>query len=361
MTNDLTHFDQRVRYVPMRVAHHGLRSGYDALFASSNLKPAHSRGAALLSKLIPDAVQWRLWALRAQPSQRRGLEAEIAAAPWLALGHGKICHFIYGEDTFFWSALWKRGTNAAIATFHYPPSLLAKRVNIGSLPFLDAVVIVGENQRAWFEQYVKPEKIYYCPHHVSTDFFQPEAIGEGDPHRLVCVGRLMRDYDFLLRVIRLLRSRGLTDVSLDIVSPPGLSQHPIASEPGVTLYSGVSDDELLKIYRRAAIGVLPLSDATANNALLEMMACGKPVLVSLVGGIHEYIEDSGSIGLSNTENDWYAAIEDLLENTNQRTLMATKNRQKAIANYSFQACSQRLKEIYEFTLKRLQDAHLTGI
>lgn len=338
----------RVRYVPMHVAHHAGCSGYDALFRASTLEPAASAFLKGVLRCIPDAILWRLWALRPQPSQRRGLEAEIGAASWLAFGTGRLTHFIYGEDSYFYSALWKRGGNKCIATFHYPPALLARRINVGCLGALDGVIIVGENQRQWFEQFVPADRIHYCPHHVQTDYFQPasQAGMPEDVDRLICVGKLLRDYDLLERVVRRLQITRTSKVCLDIVAPRGIEGHPIASLPNVRLLSGISDNDLRTLYQSASVGVLPLQDATANNALLEMMSCGLPVVVSDVGGIGEYIKDSGAVCLPADEDVWCHAISSLLDDPSARNVAGQRNRARALDAFSFDVCARRLAAIY---------------
>jgi glycosyltransferase involved in cell wall biosynthesis len=224
----------KVRYVPKRVRHHAKHSGYDALFAAVGMQQARSSLLVRIAGWIPKGLAWRLWMLRPQPSQQSGLEAELAALPWIATGRGRLCHFIYGEDTFLFTPLWKRGGNRCIATVHYPPTVLAQRVNPGSLRALDAVIIVGENQRDWLCGVVEPDKIHFCPHHVDTEFFCPS---DSEPHdaahlRLVCVGHLYRDYDVLLGALRLLRTLHGHQVSLDIVGPQEHSARATPSSPG---------------------------------------------------------------------------------------------------------------------------------
>jgi len=346
-----------IAYVPKRVAHHAQHSGYDVLFSACGFREARSALFARLSHWIPDGLAWRLWLLRPQPSQRSGLEAEIAAIPWVAGGRGRLCHFIYGEDTFLFTPLWKRSANRCVATVHYPPKVLAQRVNPGSLRALDAVIIVGENQRAWLEGIVAPEKIHFCPHHVDTDFFcpalAPAPIPSGTARRLVCVGHLFRDYGCMLEVLRLLRTTYRHDVELDLIGPPKDSTHPLLSEPGVQVLRGISDEALRDTYRHASVGVLPLTDSTANNALVEMMACGLAVVSTDVGGVGNYAQGPGARLLPIGDSAAMAAtVDQLLRDAGLRQQCGQDNRSTAVASFSIGACSERLASIYRQVMAR---------
>lgn len=344
-----------VRYVPKRVAHHAQHSGYDALFIALGMRQARSSTFVRLARWIPKAIAWRLWLLRPQPSQQAGLEAELSALPWVATGRGRLCHFIYGEDTFLFSPLWKRGSNRCVATLHYPPAVLPQRINPGSLRALDAIIIVGENQRESLSGLVAQDRIHFCPHHVDTDFFCPAGPDSFEPGnlRLVCVGHLFRDYDTLLSVLRLLRTLYKHQVSLDIVGPQEHSKHALTTEPGVTVHQGIDDEALRALYRNAAVGVLPLTDSTANNALLEMMACGLAIVTTDVGGVRDYVQNSGVASLPLGDSEGFArAVDALLNDPKTRAIHAASNRAHAVREFSFVACAKKLAAIYVDVLSR---------
>lgn len=352
---ELTHLLSRISYVPKRVAHHALHSGYDVLFRACGITEARSKVCLFLINLLPQNFSWRIWRLRSQPSQKIGLQAEFAALPWLLFGKQRLCHFIYGEDTFLFSPLWTKGSNFCVATLHYPPELLCQRVNPGSLTSLDGVIIVGENQRAWLQRFLDPNKIYYCPHHIDTHFFCP-----GEPreeasifeYKIICVGSFLRDYDALLHVLRHLRENYFKEIILDLVGPPMGQQHQLLVEPGVRVHRFISDEALRELYRNSSLGVIPMTDCTANNAVLEMMACGLPVVTTDVGGMKEYGENSGMtlVPMGNLEVLSETVI-DLLRDPVKRHSLGVQSRSRAEREYSLEACALKMAIIYEKVLK----------
>jgi glycosyltransferase involved in cell wall biosynthesis len=66
----------------------------------------------------------------------------------------------------------------------------------------------------------------------------------------------------------------------------------MASSPRVRWHADLRDEDLREVYRRADLLVLPLLDSTANNGLLEGLACGLPAIVTDVGGVREYTRDT---------------------------------------------------------------------
>lgn len=341
-----------LHYVPRTMRQHGAHSGYDILFRYMSLQPACSRFGTWLADAIPRSMAWRLWQLRPQETAAAGLRAELGALPTLALGRRKLCHFIYGEDTFFFTPLWQRGGNRSIATFHYPPQRLALRVNAGSLKSLHAALMVGENQREFLQQLLPAERVHYCPHPVDADFFCPrpesplvDADADGTS-RLLCSGATLRDMATLCQVFRALRAAH-PGLQLDIVGANDEQVALMQSQPGVTIHRNVSDEGLRDLYRRADVGVLPLYDATANNALLELMACGRPVVATRVGGLPAYAERSAVHLTPPGDLDGMAdAVLRLLRDPELRTREGTANRAHAVSHFSLPRVAERMGQIY---------------
>jgi glycosyltransferase involved in cell wall biosynthesis len=60
----------------------------------------------------------------------------------------------------------------------------------------------------------------------------------------------------------------------------------------VRRHSGISDRALIDLYRHADALFLPVTDATANNAVLEALACGTPAISTRIGGIPDYLDEA---------------------------------------------------------------------
>jgi glycosyltransferase involved in cell wall biosynthesis len=341
-----------IRFVPRRIGHHAAHSGYDRLFHYMGLEAACSAWGTRLADAVPRALAWRLFALRPQPAAAAGLRAELGAMPWLMRGSGRLCHFIYGEDTYFFTPLWKRGSNRCIATFHYPPRRLLARINPGSVRSLDGALIVGENQRAALEELLPPERIHYCPHAVDTDFFCPEvqetaaAEEPAAPLQLVCAGSLFRDHATLVAVHHGVRAAGF-DVQTHVIGPDPEQLPLVTGVTGMAVHRGIDDEHLLALYRAAAVGVLPLFDATANNALLEVLACGRPLVVSKVGALSQYVAGSAVQLIEPGQTQaMIDAVCNLLADPDARRAQGQANRAHAVQHLGFEPVARRMREIY---------------
>ena len=285
---------RRLLALHARHAHHGARSGpYQFL---RHLPPgieadirATPMGGALAGERADEFRAWgRLLGTEAFGQQGNAwlAEAELLAA--CADAAPEIVHAVDGELSLWllprlpgW--LFAGGRRPAMAaTFHQPAAMLSRLLNASLLRVLDAVILLCEAQRPAVAAHVDPALIHVIPHGIDTGFFTPGQRGDGEGFRLLSVGHWLRDHASSFTTLALLRQAGL-DARLRLITPTP----PPDTPPGVEVETGLTDEALRQAYRDADVLLLPLRDATANNAILEAMACGRPVVSTDVGGVAE--------------------------------------------------------------------------
>jgi glycosyltransferase involved in cell wall biosynthesis len=129
------------------------------------------------------------------------------------------------------------------------------------------------------------------PHGIDTRRFCP---GDHAPQqrqvRLIIVGEHMRDWEASHRIIDECNARKLP-VQFDAVL--GQALWPVFTGCANTrLHTRISEDELISLYRQADALLVPVLDSTANNTVLESLACGTPVISNSVGGVPDYVDDT---------------------------------------------------------------------
>ena len=80
--------------------------------------------------------------------------------------------------------------------------------------------------------------------------------------------------------------------------------------PNVTVFSDIDDATLLRLYQQSDILFLPLIQCTANNALLEGIACGLPVVSTFLPSVKTYVP--GAEALLIKDNDPRKFVETVL-------------------------------------------------
>ncbi len=139
-------------------------------------------------------------------------------------------------------------------------------------------------------------------------------------------------------------------VDLDIVT-----REDVSAQPGVKVHHGLQPNsaELMELYRRADVFVLPSHGECFGIATVEAMACGIPVVVSDVGGTADIV-DPGENGYIVPAHDAPAlgrAIEQILADPAMAAHMGRHGRSIAEERFDVSRNAKRTLEL----LKQLAD------
>ena len=285
----------------------------------------------------------------------QGFQLELLVAWKVIRKRSDIVHVLYLEDTLGVLPYFRKKffpDVKLVATAHQPPSWWkVNRLAPYWLDQLDALIVLDSVSKNFFTHYVDPDKIHIIPHGVAVDFFTPPA-NQNTSSRCLYVGQWLRDLAFFEEVVRRVSEKTDT-ISFDLVFKPQVhdATNPLliklAQYPGVTFQPTLTDVQLANLYRESALLTLPLLDSSANNALLEAMASGLPILSTDVGGVKEYIPVAGAITFQNNEPDLFAeAILDLIAQPSKRRKMGKALRQKAEEEYTWPKVAAQVEQLY---------------
>jgi glycosyltransferase involved in cell wall biosynthesis len=105
--------------------------------------------------------------------------------------------------------------------------------------------------------------------------------------------------------------------------------------------------ELRALYQNANFLVLPLEESTANNSILEALACGIPVITTQTSGIGDYVDHScARVCKPGDARDVTLQIGSLFENTVLQSSMSVAAREKAVSQFSWEKVSNEVAGLY---------------
>ena len=268
-------------------------------------------------------------------------------------------HVLWADFTPVLSHLYRSHRTPVLATIHRPlkywnPVELKRLQNVDTF-----IVLYGEGVSSLQEVY--PERpIYFTRYGVDTSYFSPPMRGR-ESHRILCVGRYLRDFQMLREVLRYFISADPL-VCFDLVIPiNGLEQclcEEYRNHPRVTWLTDLTDEELREVYRRATIMCLPVVEGGANNAVVEALATGTPILSTDFKGIKDY--GGGDCITTVPCGDINAMIQGLQGLMAQREIlleMGEKGRQFAVALLDWSVVARKHLEIYRDVVSRQRFFH----
>lgn len=285
----------RVLHVLKRWQHVSASGGYEQLAAVVGAEVIQRR----LRRNFIHRVKGRLWRTFSHPKsylldyryedwlvERQVLRSSQQNPP-------DLVHVLYGDEEL--DLLLRRRQLLPcplVATFHLPPHRVWERFEKAQkhlLGGIDLAIVVARNQLKSYGDWLGADRVIYVPHGIDTNRFSPgERLLGRECVRLITAGNHMRDWKAIDEIIAQCEARKLK-VRFDVVT----SEHHLANSanlPNVHLHSRIPEEDLIRLYSEADVLLLPVRDATANNSILEALACGTPVISTMVGGIPDYVD-----------------------------------------------------------------------
>jgi glycosyltransferase involved in cell wall biosynthesis len=333
-------------FLNVRTMHHSGHSGYDRFMDFIPHEPLPSSTDWEWMSAFDRQLAYEEAKLRISWYNPPDLEMETnvnALNPWF---RKHVCHFLYGENSVFHIRKSQNPLKKIFVTFHQPPEAHLQFIRTREpLNAIDGIVVVGTNQIPFFEQYVDKSKIHFVPHGVDTDFFRPDDTVPKDPSRILFVGNWLRDFDTLVAIATILAEKA-PKITIDVVTLE--RNKPLFEGCGnIRFFSGIPEDELLRKYQVASLLLVPMKACTANNSVLEGMACGLPIVTTEIGGIRDYVDESCAVLCNLGDAEGIAGkVLDLIRDAGRREELGRNARTKA-EMFSWPRVSAILNDAYQ--------------
>jgi glycosyltransferase involved in cell wall biosynthesis len=214
-----------------------------------------------------------------------------------------VIHIMYGEDYFRFSP-WLFPKIPLVVTFHQPYESLLRDVKYGDykgrvgaithfftkkrFKKIAAAIVTEASQKLALSQVMDADKIHVIPLGVHLQDFS-RAFDELEARdvskqalQVVTVGNWKRDWKLYEDVIQLANSLNM-GIQFHLVNrnlSPSLKEH--FSNLGVVVHDNIDDQSLKQLIYQSAVMFLPVTEASGNNALLEALALGVPVVMTNV-------------------------------------------------------------------------------
>jgi glycosyltransferase involved in cell wall biosynthesis len=236
------------------------------------------------------------------------------------------------------------------------------RMQVRVVKQLPAVLTVSHNSKADIHDQmgVPLERLTVVPVGVDHEVFKPYDDVVKKKGRLMVTSSSdvpMKGLVPLLEAIAKLRVE--RDVDLIVIGQPrkggrvATTLDRLGLNDIVTTISGVSDEELARLYGEAEVAIVPSLYEGFSLPAIEAMSCGVPVVATTGGALPEVVGTSGETGLLVEPNNPEAlvdAIRSLLDDPGLRERLGAAGRQRVIERFTWQVTARGTAACYDAIL-----------
>jgi len=341
----------KINLITMRMSNHASHSGYDRLIDYMNADSVFGlEDLSLFSRALSKGLKPVIDRADLRWYHRDNFIAEFEAGKRWLMGRRQVFHYLYGENSYRYLGNLKPfgPKNSIICTYHTPPERFCQVVTTEKhLNKVDAIVTMSRMQNDFFSKYVGADRTFFVPHGIDVDYFKPRSSLKEKDGRITClfVGSHMRDVETLVEASILLKK---WNEKIDIIAVTALrNKQAIEKSNNIILRMGVSDEELLDLYQQSDMLLLPLLGATANNSLLEALACGLPVISTELEGVKDYVNEMSALLVGKQDSKALAeAVIQLADDEVLRKNMSIACRDQAM-KFRWERITDQMREIYQ--------------
>lgn len=230
---------------------------------------------------------------------------------------------------------------------------------------VDRVITCSENSASSIQQdlHLPPGKLQVIHYGADTDIFRPLEDVETERNSILFVGDSEdrnKGARYLLEALHGLRHRLHFHVNfvdhrswLDLKTIQTLrKKYRLAKY--MTVLPRASTEELVRLYNRSQVVVLPSLYEGFGLPAVEAMACGVPVIATRAGALSEIVED-GVTGILVPPADaaaLNAALRLLLSDPELCRRMGEAGRRRVVENFTWRRTALRMVEVYEDVCRR---------
>jgi glycosyltransferase involved in cell wall biosynthesis len=200
---------------------------------------------------------------------------------------------------------------------------------------------------------VQAQRVRNVHNGLDTELYCPDPAVTRNEAELLCVGRAVDPNKGIRTLIGAL-ARLPEHVTLTLVDDDS-SGNPVfkwAREAGVgtrlKVTGRVATDELVSLYRRTTLTVVPSRYEGFGLPAVESMACGAPVVACKAGSLPEVMQlaQGGLLVEKDCPEALAKGIANLLEQPELRTRLGTKARDRVVEAFSWPRVAQSTAQVY---------------
>ena len=199
----------------------------------------------------------------------------------------RVTHFFYGDTISI--PYCKSKKHKTVATIHLDINDTRRNRNafLRSLKSLDGIIVLSSNQQRLLKEKFGLSSIF-IPHGFNKPVFEPIDSGLDQKKINICVlGQNYRDFETMEHIINHC-GKNRPDVIFHLIGQPQRIKDKYSNYDNVIVYNRIPDNEYYSIISSCDYNFLPLTFATANNALLEAGFLGVKSILPKISGVEDY-------------------------------------------------------------------------